>query len=1057
MTLTTSSKVQKNVETSQVKTRNSRSIRTAFEKETKVRSVITVPEVEEDHHDFLTIGLNVHEQELMAEEIKKENEIKISESSKITNPFFVPLKGSNALAIPKKDFYTIYSYCYSLLLRSNVTTDVTMISQIYNREMTVADLRNILKNFTLVKTDIKILHNNNFKRVTNLISRAVLDTLFNVDEKLYNFQDVEFIVPLFNLSESDARNYLSLYAVSQNIDSLSSIMSTVNLFNADYTVPIDQSVERLLQNLDPHSFWTLSKNCKFPLFEIFNDRSFAYNGIRLDHIKAETLQGAKSINHLIKEIEANDNSKRKRRIHEPTANSYGLPGTDGAELDSNDTKSNEVTSDRYAKSEFQNLYKVLRNQKDRTFYVNTPNLNVTKGDIADIFDRITNERFRFELFNTLLISKDYCHLVYNNQRVLERNADLFKKYRAFYSYAFFYAHATMYLEESVLLIKSTKFHRHVFDLETAHFLPTFPFNKKNLYRNPYLTLLLPNDVIDPDTNLVGLHTPFDHEKYLGLTTTDEALKRFNIFCTGDPNKNLFDIEGIDKTTLSVSGSIMPACLQKLSPLFEKCTSEDTPYVKRWQTFFKHYYGESDIDLMCRCETVTQLILYGTKFINHICKTLEINRDEIDIKPCKKSAIVITKHFFNECIDDVNDALGTNYTTQQLIEMFDQLNMNVHTEEFDQLLQDYFYTDYCAQKSKRNTGWRKSKKETGLEFDKGLEKAFTDFTPFNDFTVKAVCYDISEVTVTRKDSEIYFFINDFRDDEDKVPPEENFIVFKYSESLKFKIGSQKMTRDVEMFMIRDYDPFSTVAKFHLPCVRAYYQNGKFYMLPSFITAMHTGINIDYKYFAGSRDPANICQKYLSRGYGIILNASEKKGIITYSKAVDEYNGMYKADNCTDIFGPKEITHNFFCPGVFKLGMDREVYFDHHTRYARNDDDIIDIYRTESGYDPRDADCVINVLNLNPVLTTGNISPYKSWVADAFYDYMKDKTPQQSKLVTAQPNAETVETVETVKTVETFDNVDNKQNEEVIEPTNLVQVIKVTETPEQAQDSQIELLQ
>jgi hypothetical protein len=467
------------------------------------------------------------------------------------------------------------------------------------------------------------------------------------------------------------------------------------------------------------------------------------------------------------------------------------------------------------------------------------------------------------------------------------------------------------------------------------------------------------------------------------------MRRFNIFCTEDPNKNLFDIEGIDPATLTVSGSIMTACLQKLSPLFEKCTSEDMDDVQRWKVFFKHFYGESDVDLMCRCESVSELIMYGTKFIQHICKLYDIDRDEVEVKPCKKSAIIVTKHFFKECVDDVNDAMDMEYTAKDLIELFKQIDMNEYTPEFDQLLQDYFHTDYTAQKSKRNVEWRKAKKANEIKFDRELERSFTTHTPFKDFVVKMSSYDVSEATLHRRDSDIYFFVNDFRDEDNQVPPEENYVVFRYGESLKFKINATKMVRDVEMFKINDYDSFNTVARFHLPCVRAYYQNGKFYMLPSFITAMHTGINIDYKYFAGSRDPANICQKYISRGYGIVLNASEKKGILTYSKAVDEYNGMYKVRDASEIFGPKTLTHNYFCPGVFKLGLDRESYVDHGTRFANSDADVIQAYETESGYTPGSPDCVINMFNMSPVTKTGDVSPYKAWVADAFYDYMTTK--------------------------------------------------------------------
>jgi hypothetical protein len=245
------------------------------------------------------------------------------------------------------------------------------------------------------------------------------------------------------------------------------------------------------------------------------------------------------------------------------------------------------------------------------------------------------------------------------------------------------------------------------------------------------------------------------------------------------------------------------------------------------------------------------------------------------------------------------------------------------------------------------------------------------------------YDIPESTLQRNDNEIYFFVNDFRSADNQVDATHNILLFKYSESLKFKVQSPKLMRDVELFKVRDMDPFNTVARFHLPNVRAYYQNSKFYMLPSFITAMHTGLNLDYKYFAGSRDPVNICYKYITRGFGIILNSSEKRGILTYSKAIDEYNGMYKIDKAEDVFGPKELSHNFFCPGVFKMGLDRSVYCSPDIRYIKDSDDLRKIWKAESSYD---TDSAINMMRINSVTKSGDVEPYKPWIADAFYDMM-----------------------------------------------------------------------
>lgn len=1012
------------VKTDTVATTTHDSIKEAFAQSTQI--------LEEDHHDFIKIGT---QSETAGGAEAEVTELDLADDSVIDNPFFVGMEGGSAMKLPTRDFFTKYSYCFALLLRKDATIDSSATEKIYEKRHSVNNLRDLCGNFRLVKVSINLLHNIRFKKMTNLIDARILRTLFGTE---YDFQDEEMIVPLFNLSESDALNYLSLYRVTQSIDDLSSVLSSVNVFNSEYTVPIDAAIESLLQNIDPRTYWSQKKNCEFPLHEIHNQRSFSYNGVRLDKIRSEVLAGAKNIAHLIERIntksdhkvtmttqKATKMAKRSTQfnafdgyqaIDEDAVKTPKIPATDptttGAVVtvaatpsgkaettvtdnDSTDTagsagsdRSDQHTPPQFTKAEHQNLYRLLKGQKNRTFYVQNNELTVSADDIANIFDRITNEKYRFQLLNTLMVSKEYCHLVVNNKRVLERNADLFQKYRAFYSYAMTYAWITLYLEEAVLGTKSTRFQRHTFDLETAHSLPTFPFSKSNLRQSPYSTVLLPDDAIDSSTNLVGLHSAYDHSKYHGLASPAEAKRRLNIFGSGHPDKDIFDIKGVDKSIFSISGSVMPACLQKMSPLFEKCSGPDEDETSRWNKYFKHFYGESDIDLMCRCNSVAELIMYGTKFIDHVCETLEIERSDLTIKPDKKSAIIVSKHFFTECLDDVNDAIGTDYTAQQLIELFENSEHPDFTEAFDQMAQDYFYSDYAAHKSARNVDWRKSKRASGTKFDSELERAFMKFTPFDKFDIKMVTYDMPEEKQVKRDTEIYFFVNDFRDEDSKVPPEQNFLVFKYSESLKFKIHSEKMTRPVEIFKVSDFDPFNTVARFHLPCVRAYYQNDKFYMLPSFITAMHTGINIDYKYFAGSRDPANICQKYVTRGYGLILNSSEKKGIVTYSKAVDEFNGMYSITSERDIFGPLDLTHNYFCPGVFKMGLDRGAYKETDTEFAKTEEDIRKAYAVE-GYDVTSNDCAINMLNIRAIGKDGNVNPYKSWVADAFYDYVQSK--------------------------------------------------------------------
>ena len=62
---------------------------------------------------------------------------------------------------------------------------------------------------------------------------------------------------------------------------------------------------------------------------------------------------------------------------------------------------------------------------------------------------------------------------------------------------------------------------------------------------------------------------------------------------------------------------------------------------------------------------------------------------------------------------------------------------------------------------------------------------------------------------------------------------NDITIKFN--LKFKFNSPILSRELEIFMINRDDFMHTVSKFHLPCVRAYYNGDNVYMTPSCITS------------------------------------------------------------------------------------------------------------------------------------------------------------------------------------------------------------------------------
>ena len=118
---------------------------------------------------------------------------------------------------------------------------------------------------------------------------------------------------------------------------------------------------------------------------------------------------------------------------------------------------------------------------------------------------------------------------------------------------------------------------------------------------------------------------------------------------------------------------------------------------------------------------------------------------------------------------------------------------------------------------------------------------------------------------------------------------------YNENIKYHVTSPYLRRKFEIFRIK-YNFLSTVSRFHLPCVRGYYNGTNVYLLPSAISSLLTNKCMDYKYFAGVRSPFEILLKYNFRGFSIILNKKEIIKMVEYIKNSEKWSKLY---NCNDI--------------------------------------------------------------------------------------------------------------------------------------------------------------
>lgn len=890
----------------------------------------------------------------------------------LLNPFFTGVDGGSVLSLQLRDLYQNYNYIYLMCFKDNIAMNDDVrrsIMNIYLQRVHKDAFDETCKYFCLVKAPSNLLRNFFLRRRSNLVQGVVLQKYYPLPEGDIKYDIDNIVTPVFDLTESKVHEYIQMYSSDTNIKKLSNALSFVSYYNKYTGELFSEKIQLMIKTIDILCYWKNPDNCNFNMNNMFNKRSFSYNGHRLDQIRYATISGAKTLNNLLIHL-----NKKKS----------GIKLDDDYLADIN-IKNDDKT---FTKAEHMNIYQVLRESDDRKFYatIDDGQFGFTKDDVADLFDRITNEQYRFNLLNTLLVSKELCHFVINNKRVLIRNADLFEKYKPLYSYLFGYAWITFYLEESIFSTKSSKKHRFVYDIDTAHELPMFPFSMDNLHNNPYVSLMLNRDLIDPKTNCMSINSLEEYKKYYGVCTNEEALKRFNSFVSGNHNINIF--ADLDPKIFSISGSIIPACLQRRSPLMDICTNSNMSFDDTYGTYFNHYYGESDVDVMCGVNTLAEFFHHASKFLELLVKNLNCQRSDLQITPNKKMTVVISRHFFKECVYDLNTELGTNYTPETLIKVFDE-SLSSRDETVNTLpknIINYFYVDYVNEKTESVKKWRTLQKLNNIEFDEELLSTYNAISSPEAMTIKMVSYDITEENTNKRDSEVYYYVNNFRDEDNQVPKEKNYIVFKFSESIKYKISSNKLKRVVEIFKIDSYDPFQCVAKFHNPCVRAYIQGDKFYMLPSFITAMMTMVNIDYKYFAGSRDPIEIVNKYRMRGYSVILNPNEKKSIMLYNKHIDNSNGMFKITEESEAFGTKDLNNKIFKPIVFKLGVPDEIYNISKHKYTKNVAELKKVYENECRLDL--AHSPIDVLAYTAISKSGNVAPLQMWVADAFYDYVNN---------------------------------------------------------------------
>lgn len=243
----------------------------------------------------------------------------------------------------------------------------------------------------------------------------------------------------------------------------------------------------------------------------------------------------------------------------------------------------------------------------------------------------TNDSLIYYLMCNIICSKNYCHVVVNNEKILKKLSPIIEKYKLLMKYLWGYAWISLYIDEVIMgeNIKTTD--RVVFTLDTANLLTEFPICGDDVKQNPYATLFL-DDNLKYNNKLFLM--PVEGE-YNGIVNLSEFKRRVNIFATGE---NIDPFENLNWQDIALSGSIMPACLLKKSHLMDLLVNQDL------NTFYKTFYANSDINI----------IIKSIKFTDYIDKLIYILRvvkknmnSEANISTCRNITVYVTQEFIND--------------------------------------------------------------------------------------------------------------------------------------------------------------------------------------------------------------------------------------------------------------------------------------------------------------------------------------------------------------------------------------------------------------------------
>lgn len=546
-----------------------------------------------------------------------------------------------------------------------------------------------------------------------------------------------------------------------------------------------------------------------------------------------------------------------------------------------------------------NIYTAMKQMHYRHYYVSTPTYsenNIDKNTVTAMITDTICDASKYNLFNAFALSKQHCHLVFNNGTVLKCMSPLFKKYNKTYCDVLSYAMLSMYIEECMFGTHATVENRYIFRINDAHELPILNHENGTL-ASCYNILPINETILSKNPCSVSKCSSVAQKSGM-IDNIDGFRKKFNLFTTRTRNGNIFD--GIDWKYFAITGSTMTACIPTWSFLIDALGSytDDKSYDALFLQYIDKYYGSSDIDIVCSEPTLIGYVMETYKLFCRVKQNLgmAVDDERVISVPVKKARIVIDSIKLKEIL---NDIIRQHPEIEKLETIKDIVNTN-------DTIKKHFYDIYIKHKQQENG--------TTVKASNVMHQQLFDMCQIGDFNVR-----VSDDNLGKYDTNVEIY-KELRTSDNK-----KCVCMIISETIRYKVMNNpknketdnKLIRSFEVFRSRDgNNPLSTISRFHLPCVRAFYDGSDVYMLPSCVIAYMTHVNIEYNYFAGACEPADIIIKYWTRGYSTILNERELKIITQRSPSIGMGIHLLRGWSCIDKLGNTKPYNSELYQTLFK---------------------------------------------------------------------------------------------------------------------------------------------